>query len=170
MQHSLDKQHRCCREQDVKRVYYMSMEFLMGRSLLNALFNLDVTGQYGEALQEMGYSLESIVEQERDAVCSCLASFCLNRDPLTQLAFQYYVSHANLHVCVHLCAPVASSVLGRSIRCEGAHASLVMSGMFFRHWGTEGWGDWQHVSWTRWPPWTCLHGAMASATNMVRNW
>jgi starch phosphorylase len=56
------------REQDVKRVYYMSMEFLMGRSLLNALFNLDVTGQYGEALQEMGYTLETLVEQERDAV------------------------------------------------------------------------------------------------------
>ena len=56
------------REQDVKRVYYMSMEFLMGRSLLNALFNLDVTGAYGEALAEMGYSLEALVEQERDAV------------------------------------------------------------------------------------------------------
>lgn len=59
-----------CREQDVKRVYYMSMEFLMGRSLLNALFNLDVTGAYGEALAEMGYSLEALVEQERDAVSS----------------------------------------------------------------------------------------------------
>ena len=45
-----------------------SMEFLMGRSLLNALFNLDVAGQYGEALAEMGYSLERLVEQERDAV------------------------------------------------------------------------------------------------------
>lgn len=56
------------REQDVKRVYYLSMEFLMGRSLLNALFNLDVTGAYGEALAEMGYNLESLVEQERDAV------------------------------------------------------------------------------------------------------
>jgi len=55
------------KEQDVKRVYYLSMEFLMGRSLLNALFNLDVTGAYGEALAEMGYNLESLVEQERDA-------------------------------------------------------------------------------------------------------
>jgi len=56
-------------------VYYMSMEFLMGRSLLNALFNLDVAGAYGEALTEMGYSLERLVEQERDAVSMQL---CLN--------------------------------------------------------------------------------------------
>lgn len=49
-------------------MYYMSMEFLMGRSLLNALFNLDVAGAYGEALAEMGYNLETLVEQERDAV------------------------------------------------------------------------------------------------------
>jgi Carbohydrate phosphorylase len=56
-----------CRSADVKRVYYMSMEFLMGRSLLNALFNLDVKDQYTEALQEMGYELEAVVQEERDA-------------------------------------------------------------------------------------------------------
>lgn len=55
-------------------MYYMSMEFLMGRSLLNALFNLDVAGAYGEALAEMGYSLESLVEQERDAVSESFSS------------------------------------------------------------------------------------------------
>ncbi len=55
------------READPKRVYYLSMEFLMGRSLLNALWNLDVRDQYKEALTELGYSLETLVEQERDA-------------------------------------------------------------------------------------------------------
>ena len=39
----------------------------MGRSLLNALWNLDVRDQYKEALTELGYSLETLVEQERDA-------------------------------------------------------------------------------------------------------
>lgn len=34
------------REQDPKRVYYMSMEFLMGRSLLNTLYNLGIKDQY----------------------------------------------------------------------------------------------------------------------------
>lgn len=43
-----------CREKDPKRVYYLSMEFLMGRSLLNTLYNLDIKEQYGEALREMG--------------------------------------------------------------------------------------------------------------------
>lgn len=103
IQHSSNEQHWCCREQDVKRVYYMSMEFLMGRSLLNALFNLDVTGQYGEALQEMGYSLESLVEQERDAVCSSLASFCFNPT---------HSMHAN--VCVCLCALMCSCCMSLS--------------------------------------------------------
>jgi len=40
-------------------VYYLSMEFLMGRSLTNALNNLGVVNQYTEALSEMGYSLEA---------------------------------------------------------------------------------------------------------------
>lgn len=39
----------------------------MGRSLLNSLFNLDVKDNYTEALAELGYDLETIVEQERDA-------------------------------------------------------------------------------------------------------
>eukprot|EP00898_Chlorokybus_atmophyticus_P005827 jgi/Chlat1/6245/Chrsp44S05857 len=55
------------RDQDPKRVYYLSMEFLMGRSLLNCLYNLSVKEQYDEALAQLGYNLESIAEQERDA-------------------------------------------------------------------------------------------------------
>ena len=39
---------RVSREQDVKRVYYLSMEFLMGRSLTNALYNLQISGPYSE--------------------------------------------------------------------------------------------------------------------------
>eukprot|EP00475_Leptophrys_vorax_P027910 TRINITY_DN3994_c0_g3_i1.p1 TRINITY_DN3994_c0_g3~~TRINITY_DN3994_c0_g3_i1.p1 ORF type:complete len:762 (-),score=82.95 TRINITY_DN3994_c0_g3_i1:198-2459(-) len=43
------------------------MEFLMGRSLLNSLYNLNVKDKYADALAQLGYSLEEIVEQERDA-------------------------------------------------------------------------------------------------------
>jgi starch phosphorylase len=43
------------------------MEFLMGRSLQNTLYNLDVAGHYTEALRELGYSIETIAEKERDA-------------------------------------------------------------------------------------------------------
>ncbi|KAG1668368.1 hypothetical protein FOA52_004877 [Chlamydomonas sp. UWO 241] len=55
------------KEKDPKRVYYLSMEFLMGRSLLNTLYNLDVHTPYTEALAELGYNLEAIAEKERDA-------------------------------------------------------------------------------------------------------
>lgn len=55
------------RDNDSKRVYYLSMEFLMGRSLLNSVFNLGIKGEYAQALSELGYDLEVVVEQERDA-------------------------------------------------------------------------------------------------------
>eukprot|EP00210_Caulerpa_lentillifera_P000038 g37.t1 len=55
------------REQDPKRVYYLSMEFLMGRSLLNTLYNLSVKDSYTEALRELGYDLEKVMQKERDA-------------------------------------------------------------------------------------------------------
>ena len=42
------------RENDPKRVYYLSMEFLTGRALLNAAHNLGVKDQYSEALAELG--------------------------------------------------------------------------------------------------------------------
>ena len=55
------------RDSDPKRVYYMSMEFLMGRSLTNALYNLGVNNEYTQAVSELGYSMENLAEQERDA-------------------------------------------------------------------------------------------------------
>jgi starch phosphorylase len=41
-------------------VYYLSAEFLMGRSLLNTVYNLGLEGEYGKALQQMGYKMEEI--------------------------------------------------------------------------------------------------------------
>jgi glucan phosphorylase len=49
---------RAAVKEDPKRVYYLSLEFLMGRSLLNALMNLDLDKPYAEALSELGYKLE----------------------------------------------------------------------------------------------------------------
>eukprot|EP00897_Mesotaenium_endlicherianum_P009552 jgi/Mesen1/8625/ME000050S08033 len=59
--------HQHFREANPKRVFYLSMEFLMGRSLLNSLYNLNIKNLYTEALTQLGYNLETIVEQERDA-------------------------------------------------------------------------------------------------------
>ena len=44
-------------EQDPKIVYYMSMEFLMGRALGNNLINLGAYGEVKEALEELGLDL-----------------------------------------------------------------------------------------------------------------
>jgi len=50
-----------------KRVYYMSMEFLLGRSLKTNLHNLGLADSYKEALKELGYSLDELYECEPDA-------------------------------------------------------------------------------------------------------
>ena len=50
-----------------KRVYYMCMEFLMGRSLKNSLYNLGVANVFEEALKEYDISLDELYELEPDA-------------------------------------------------------------------------------------------------------
>lgn len=52
---------------DVKRVYYLSLEFLIGRTLGNSVLNLDVEGAVNEALHELSMDLEELREQEVDA-------------------------------------------------------------------------------------------------------
>ncbi|MCI12512.1 alpha-14 glucan phosphorylase L isozyme chloroplastic/amyloplastic-like, partial [Trifolium medium] len=48
---------------NVKQAYYLSMEFLQGRALLNAIGNLELTGPYAEALSQLGYKLENVAHQ-----------------------------------------------------------------------------------------------------------
>lgn len=50
-----------------KRVYYLSLEYLIGRSLNNAILNLDIRKQSLKALEEMGYDLSMLSELEWDA-------------------------------------------------------------------------------------------------------
>ena len=54
-------------EQDAKRVYYMSLEFLMGRTLGNSLVNMGLLDQTSKALHELGYKLEALRDAEWDA-------------------------------------------------------------------------------------------------------
>jgi starch phosphorylase len=56
-----------CRKADAKRVYYLSMEFLMGRSLRNSLMNLQIWDDCREALEQLGHSIEDIEDAEVDA-------------------------------------------------------------------------------------------------------
>ena len=54
-------------EENVKTVYYMSMEFLMGRALGNNLINMTAYTEVKEALDEMGINLNVIEDEEPDA-------------------------------------------------------------------------------------------------------
>lgn len=53
-------------KEDPKRIYYLSLEFLLGRAMQNALINLQLEGPYKEALKELGYKLEDLYEEEHD--------------------------------------------------------------------------------------------------------
>lgn len=53
--------------QDSKQIYYLCMEFLMGRSLKNNLYNLGLTEVFDEALASMGVKLDKLYSQEPDA-------------------------------------------------------------------------------------------------------
>ena len=55
------------KKDDPKTVYYMSMEFLMGRALGNNIINLTAYKEVAEALDEMGIDLNVIEDQEPDA-------------------------------------------------------------------------------------------------------
>ncbi|MBI2504794.1 MAG: glycogen/starch/alpha-glucan phosphorylase [Candidatus Latescibacteria bacterium] len=54
-------------DRDVKRVYYLSLEFLLGRTLSNSLLNLELEEASRQALEEYGYNLEDLQEVEFDA-------------------------------------------------------------------------------------------------------
>ena len=54
-------------EQDAKRVYYLSLEYLMGRTLGNSLVNMGLLDECATALHELGYRLEDLREAEWDA-------------------------------------------------------------------------------------------------------
>lgn len=54
-------------KKDPKKIYYLSLEFLIGRTLGNAIMNLDLKGSSAEAMYELGYNLEELEEIEFDA-------------------------------------------------------------------------------------------------------
>ena len=54
------------KEEGTKRVYYICMEFLMGRQLKMNLCNLGLEESYREVLSEIGFNLEEIYDLETD--------------------------------------------------------------------------------------------------------
>ena len=82
-------------EQDPKTVYYMSMEFLMGRALGNNLINLCAYGEVKEALDELGFDLNCIEDQEPDPA--------LGNGGLGRLAACFLDSLATLNYAAYGC-------------------------------------------------------------------
>ena len=58
---------RCDKRDDAREVHYLSMEFLMGRSLEKNAFNLGILGELSEAISELGFEPAEIFEAEPDA-------------------------------------------------------------------------------------------------------
>lgn len=58
---------KAIRKKGLKQVYYMSMEFLLGRSLKNHLYNSGILKETEEILKNMGFALEELIEVEPDA-------------------------------------------------------------------------------------------------------
>lgn len=54
-------------QKGVRKAYYMSLEFLIGRSLGNHLLNLDIKNEAGEAMNAYALQLEEIISEEHDA-------------------------------------------------------------------------------------------------------
>ena len=82
-------------EEDPKMVYYMSMEFLMGRALGNNMINLTEYKEVKEALEELGFDLNVIEDQEPDAA--------LGNGGLGRLAACFLDSLATLGYAVYGC-------------------------------------------------------------------
>lgn len=82
-------------EQDPKIVYYMSMEFLMGRALGNNLINFCAYGEVKEALEELGFDLNCIEDQEPDPA--------LGNGGLGRLAACFLDSLATLNYAAYGC-------------------------------------------------------------------
>ncbi|MCF7964669.1 MAG: glycogen/starch/alpha-glucan phosphorylase [Methylobacter tundripaludum] len=59
--------HQTYKSNDCRRGYYLSMEFLMGRTLSNAMLNLGVTDTVTQAMYDLGIAVEELIGSEQDA-------------------------------------------------------------------------------------------------------
>ncbi|MCI5699223.1 MAG: glycogen/starch/alpha-glucan phosphorylase [Lachnospiraceae bacterium] len=89
------KSQEAFEKQEPKIVYYLSMEFLMGRALGNNLINLTCYKEVREALEEMGFDLNVIEDQEPDPA--------LGNGGLGRLAACFLDSLATLGYCAYGC-------------------------------------------------------------------
>jgi glycogen phosphorylase len=93
------KTHNAYERTDCKRAYYLSMEFLMGRTLSNAMLNLGVDDVANKAMYNVGLEMEELLESEPDAglgngglgrLAACFIDSCATlRLPVTGYGLRY---------------------------------------------------------------------------------
>ncbi len=93
------KTYNTYREQDCKKAFYISMEFLMGRTLSNAMLNLGITNTVEKALYDLGLDLEELIDSEPDAglgngglgrLAACFIDSCASLQlPVTGYGLRY---------------------------------------------------------------------------------
>ncbi len=99
------------RDTDCRKAYYLSMEFLMGRTLSNAMLNLGVTDEATRAMYDLGLEIEELVDSEPDAG--------LGNGGLGRLAACFIDS----------CATLQLPVIGYGLRYEyGMFSQVVQNG------------------------------------------
>ncbi len=91
-----------------KRTYYLSLEFLMGRALSNAMLNLGVVDGTAEALGSLGLMMEEVAEQEHDAglgngglgrLAACFLDSCATLQlPVTGYGIRYEYGMFRQHI------------------------------------------------------------------------
>jgi len=105
------KTYNTYRKSDCKKAHYLSMEFLMGRTLSNAMLNLGVTNEATEAMYSLGLDIEELIDTEPDAG--------LGNGGLGRLAACFIDS----------CATLQLPVMGYGLRYEyGMFAQGIMNG------------------------------------------
>lgn len=103
--------HRTYKEAQTKRAFYLSMEYLMGRSLSNAMINLGIVDTATRAMYEVGIEIEELIEGELDAG--------LGNGGLGRLAACFMDS----------CATLQLPVIGYGLRYEyGMFTQLIVNG------------------------------------------
>lgn len=95
-------------ESDDRKVYYLSLEFLIGRSLTNAVQNLDLNEDVHEALHNYGSELEQIADREHDAglgngglgrLAACFLDSCSNLQlPVVGYGIRYEYGMFHQHI------------------------------------------------------------------------
>ncbi|PKM11305.1 MAG: glycogen phosphorylase [Gammaproteobacteria bacterium HGW-Gammaproteobacteria-3] len=93
------KTYDAYKEAECKRAFYLSMEFLMGRTLSNAMLNLGVTDAATKAMHDLGLEIEELIDSEPDAglgngglgrLAACFIDSCATlRLPVTGYGLRY---------------------------------------------------------------------------------